>query len=50
MEKRKERPLKNSPFTREQIRGWLEEYDLKDGKSIADFLKNSFGSFIRACT
>jgi len=47
MEKRKERPLKNSPFTREQIRGWLEEYDLKDGKSIADFLKNSFGSFIQ---
>ena len=50
MEKRKERPLKNTPFTREQIRGWLEEYDLKDGKSIADFLKNSFSSFIRACT
>ena len=47
METRKERPLKNSPFTREQIRGWLEEYDLKDGKSIADFLKNSFGSFIQ---
>ena len=47
MEKRKERPLKNSPFTREQIRGWLKEYDLKDGKSIADFLKNSFGSFIQ---
>lgn len=47
MEKRKERPLKNSPFTREQIRNWLEEYDLKDGKSIADFLKSSFGSFIQ---
>ena len=47
MEKRKERALKNSPFTREQIIGWLEEYDLKDGKIIADFLKNSFGSFIQ---
>jgi transposase-like protein len=34
-------------FTKEQIRQILKENDLKDGKSIADFLKNSFGSFIQ---
>lgn len=34
-------------FTKEQIRKILKENNLKDGKSIADFLKNSFGSFIQ---
>ena len=38
---------KKTGFTKEFIRQCLEEYDLKDGKSIADFLKNSFGSFIQ---
>lgn len=34
-------------FSKEQIRKILKENNLKDGKSIADFLKNSFGSFIQ---
>jgi putative transposase len=34
-------------FSKEQIRQILKENNLKDGKSIADFLKNSFGSFIQ---
>ena len=32
---------------KDQIRKWLNEYNLKDGQSISDFLKNSFGSFIQ---
>jgi len=34
-------------FSKEQIRKILKENDLKDGKSIADFLKKSFGSFLQ---
>ena len=60
MEKRKERPLKNSPFTREQIRGWLEEYDLKEDinkinkfdentiKEVNQLLINKYGLFSRS--
>ena len=32
---------------KDQIRKWLNEYNLKDGKSISDFLKNSLVSFIQ---
>ena len=47
MEKRKERTQKNRIFPRELIRKCLKENNLKDGKSIEDFLKASFGEFIQ---
>lgn len=34
-------------FSKEQIRKILKEKDLKDGASIADFLKKSFGAFLQ---
>lgn len=36
-----------SLFTREQIRHLLKTHNLKDGKSIADFLRQSFAPFIQ---
>ena len=47
MEKRKERTQKNRIFPRELIRQCLKENNLKDGKSIEDLLKASFGEFIQ---
>ena len=47
MEKRKERPINNPLFTRDMIRQCIKENDLRDGKSILDFLKASFGEFIQ---
>lgn len=38
---------KESLFTREQIRHLLKTHNLKDGKSIADFLRQSFAPFIQ---
>lgn len=34
-------------FSKEEIRKILKEKDLKDGASIADFLKKSFGAFLQ---
>ena len=34
-------------ISREQAKRFLKEFDLKDGKSIEDFLKNSFGAFLQ---
>ena len=42
MGKNKERTQKNRIFPRELIRQCLKENNLKDGKSIEDFLKASF--------
>ena len=47
MEKNKKRTQKNRIFPRELIRQCLKENNLKDGKSIEDFLKASFGEFIQ---
>jgi putative transposase len=47
MTKRKERPINNPLFTREMIRQCIKENNLRDGKSILDFLKTSFGEFIQ---
>ena len=50
MVKNKERREENRIFPRELIRQCLKENNLKDGKSIEDFLKASFGEFIQeAC-
>jgi putative transposase len=37
----------NKSISREQAKRFLKEFDLKDGKSIQDFLKNSFGAFLQ---
>ena len=44
---RKERTYDNGGIPAELVRKFLKEYDLKDGKSISDFLKKSFGTFIQ---
>ena len=50
MKKQKERTQVNRIFPKELIRQCLKENNLKDGKSIEDFLKASFGEFIQeAC-
>ena len=47
MKKQKERTQVNRIFPKELIRQCLKENNLKDGKSIEDFLKASFGEFIQ---
>lgn len=44
---RKVRQYETGGMPVEVVRQFLKDYDLKDGKSISDFLKKSFGTFIQ---